>query len=220
MKVLVPFGPLIYQGDISEDSLKYFLSGAEKSRDHGDDMRSSLAGHIKTERSGLFDPQIFMDHIDIHVRRYLYLVHERRCNLNELHVHSTKEEQHKLDLRIVESVMDPNIKINYDMGGGPWINFQTKGEFNPLHEHSGDISAIMFLDIPKEIAEENKDDQHQCMRIGCLEFAYDNSCCSVITPKTGMIFLFPANLRHTVYPFKSDVERITMSFNLSNVKFL
>ena len=58
------------------------------------------------------------------------------------------------------------------------------------------------------------------MRSGCLEFAYDNSCCAAITPKTGMIFLFPAHLRHTVYPFKSDVERITMSFNLSNVKFL
>lgn len=220
MKALVPFGPLIYQGDVSEDSLKYFLSGAEKSRDQGDDMRLSLAGHIKTEKTGLFDPQIFMDHIDIHVKRYLYLIHERRSYLNELHEPTTRKEQHKSDLMVIETVMDSNTKINYDMGGGPWINFQTKGEFNPLHEHSGDISAIMFLDIPKEIAEENKEDHYQCMRSGCLEFAYDNSCCAAITPKTGMIFLFPAHLRHTVYPFKSDVERITMSFNLSNVKFL
>ena len=34
-------------------------------------------------------------------------------------------------------------------------------------------------------------------------------------PKTGDIFIFPASLKHYVYPFKSKVTRISVSGNLN-----
>ena len=39
-----------------------------------------------------------------------------------------------------------------------------------------------------------------------------------MVPKTGDIFIFPAELKHTVYPFTSDVERVTMSFNVFDIE--
>ena len=39
------------------------------------------------------------------------------------------------------------------------------------------------------------------------------------TPKVGELFLFPSNLLHTVYPFKSEVTRISMSFNVMGVSY-
>ena len=34
-----------------------------------------------------------------------------------------------------------------------------------------------------------------------------------ITPKVGLMFLFPAYLMHQVYPFYSDEERRSIAFN-------
>tara|TARA_Y100000739_G_C20415096_1_gene376285 strand:+ start:65 stop:724 length:660 start_codon:yes stop_codon:yes gene_type:complete len=214
MKCLVPFGPLIYQGDISEEFLNFLLEGVDRSR-NGSDMRSSLAGSISEEKSALYDAKKFQSYIDLHVRRYLYLIHERRSSLDELHIPTKRSEQYKNDIFILDKIItDTNLDYNFNLGGGPWVNYQKSGEFNPIHEHGGNISAIIYLDIPEEINRENDGDQYQVMRAGCLEFVYDNSKTMVITPKTGMIFLFPAELKHCVYPFKSDVERISMSFNL------
>ena len=215
MRSLTPFGPLIYQGDVSEEFLNFLLEGVDRSR-NGSDMRSSLAGNISEEKSALYEPEKFKSYIDLHVRRYLYLIHERRCSLNELHEPTTRSEEYKNDIFILDKIIgdDKTLDVNFNLGGGPWVNYQKSGEFNPIHEHSGDISAIIYLDIPEEINHENDGDQYQVMRSGCLEFVYDNSKTMVITPKTGMIFLFPAELKHCVYPFKSDVERISMSFNL------
>ena len=35
-------------------------------------------------------------------------------------------------------------------------------------------------------------------------------------PKVGDMILFPGEMKHAVYPFKSDVERITLSFNIAD----
>ncbi|SVB62012.1 uncharacterized protein METZ01_LOCUS214866, partial [marine metagenome] len=59
---------------------------------------------------------------------------------------------------------------------------------------------------------------------GQIEFIYSNDQLGSngthkIIPKTGDILLFDARLKHCVYPFTSDVERISMSFNV-NVNFM
>mgnify|MGYP002013673030 CR=1 FL=1 len=213
MKALVPFGPLIYQGDMSEELLEFLLECVDKSR-NGDDRRWALAGHMDNEREAILDLDSFRSFIDIHIKRFLYLNHERRSSLDELHDSTRRSQRYKDDLYVQENVLNQTLK--YDLNY-PWVNFQKKGEFNPIHEHTGNISAIMFIDIPEEINHENDNDEHQVMSHGCLEFVYDNSKTMLITPKTGMIFLFPSELKHCVYPFKSDVERITMSFNLHNL---
>ena len=38
-------------------------------------------------------------------------------------------------------------------------------------------------------------------------------------PKVGNWYLFPANLRHTVYPFRCDGERRSFSINMSTNMF-
>ena len=38
-----------------------------------------------------------------------------------------------------------------------------------------------------------------------------------VIPKTGDMYIFPATLKHYVYPYSSEVERVTMSFNLFDI---
>ena len=45
---------------------------------------------------------------------------------------------------------------------------------------------------------------------------YDQS--KSFAAKTGDFFIFPANLKHGVYPFTVDVQRVSMSFNLIDVE--
>jgi uncharacterized protein (TIGR02466 family) len=103
-----------------------------------------------------------------------------------------------------------------------WINFMKKGDFNPPHTHTADLSFVIFLNIPNELLEEQKnykgtDDVgpgglsfHYGEVIGDNKFVIQNN----IKPKVGDFLIFPANLRHMVYPFKSNGERISVSGNL------
>ena len=106
-----------------------------------------------------------------------------------------------------------------------WINFQKKHEFNPIHDHQGIFSFIIFMQIPYKLEEEFKvytDTNGQYT--SCLSFLYTDTngsivekLCSVNESYLYKMLMFPAKLKHQVYPFyTSDEERITVS---GNIKF-
>ena len=114
--------------------------------------------------------------------------------------------------------------MQFTLGTGPWINFQTANEFNPMHSHAGMISSVVYIDVPEQIAQEEytKDTNMNCP--GQIEFMYGpdvvgSNGTHKIVPKTGDFLLFHAGLKHTVYPFKSEVTRISMSFNVMGVSY-
>jgi hypothetical protein len=108
-----------------------------------------------------------------------------------------------------------------------WINFQKKYEFNPIHNHTGLFSFVIWLDIPYDIEQEiklgpgNKSNNNLA---GHFEFTYVNSLGDITTMPipadkkfNGKICMFPSGMFHTVYPFyTSDDYRITIS---GNIKF-
>jgi len=115
-----------------------------------------------------------------------------------------------------------NIKCNM---GIPWINFQKAGEFNPLHNHAGDLSVVVYVDIPECIALENTHPsiETNMPSYGKIDFSFLKEDTQIVTkyshqPKTSELLIFPAWLLHTVYPFKSNVERISISFNIFNIE--
>ncbi len=115
-----------------------------------------------------------------------------------------------------------NIKLNYkaiDL----WVNFMKPGDFNPIHTHGGDISFVLFLDVPEELKKEQ--DKHEAVSSvpGALDFQFSQPLPPesrwfvnnhTIIPKTGDILIFPAMLQHYVLPFKSDITRVSVSGNL------
>jgi uncharacterized protein (TIGR02466 family) len=100
-----------------------------------------------------------------------------------------------------------------------WVVSQYAGEYNPWHHHSGDFSAVVYLKLPpnmdKEIEEDFKD--HYPAN-GLIEFIFGEnqnfrSDNLKFKPEVGKLLVFPSWLRHFVYPFKSEGERRSMSFN-------
>ena len=95
-----------------------------------------------------------------------------------------------------------------------WYVIMESGDFQILHAHNAPtphaiMSGAIYLDIPKDI----KSPQ------GNLNFTLNSHDAPLhnahwsITPKNGDVYVWPAWLKHFVYPFKSKEKRIMISFN-------
>ena len=109
---------------------------------------------------------------------------------------------------------DENFEEQYDLEA-LWCNFQGSGDFNPPHDHGGSLSWVIFLQIPEKLKDENKKYK------GGITFLYGDGPREAVThhsffPEEGDMFIFPAWLKHWVYPFQSDCERISVSGNVKD----
>ena len=115
----------------------------------------------------------------------------------------------------------PDLPVHYE-GGDMWVNFMEAGESNPSHIHGGDLSFVYFLKVPWQIRDEGILQEGRGDAPGRLTFDYTHSsnppwgtCTKSIEPKEGHMVIFPSMLRHYVTPFKSNVQRISISGNLT-----
>jgi hypothetical protein len=106
-----------------------------------------------------------------------------------------------------------------------WVNFQKKYEFNPVHDHSGIYSFVIWLDIPADYEKEKKlsfSSHSNSPYPNTFQFLYTNSFGRISThqyhlsPKDeGTMLLFSSKTQHTVYPFyTSNKTRVSISGNV------
>lgn len=132
------------------------------------------------------------------------------------------------------SIYDINFKTHEIDLFELWVNFQSKTEFNPVHQHAGLLSFVIWIDIPYTITEENEEsssrfgfkwstkDNPNKFKAGTFEFVFATALRSanshtIYADKSYnfRLILFPSALSHTVYPFfSSDEYRISVSGNL------
>ena len=96
-----------------------------------------------------------------------------------------------------------------------WVVRQFKNEYNPIHYHSGSISGVGYLKIPKNFIKSKKKSKTN----GTIDFIHGsrsflNKSIFNHKPKVGNLIIFPNYLMHTVYPFNVDGERRSFSFNI------
>ena len=106
-----------------------------------------------------------------------------------------------------------------------WVNFQVKHEFNPVHDHSGIFSFVIWVKIPYKLENENSVSPGVDSKkplAGQFAFYYTNalgqiSHYSIPADETmeNTLLIFPSKLNHGVYPFySSDDFRISISGNI------
>jgi len=180
-------GPLIYQTKLLQVDLESirFLCKKDKNKD----FRKHLAGHI--------DHEYLIDNIKIQSILNKYL------------------DSHKYVYERFYVKSYPG-KINCNSA---WVNYMKSGETNPIHVHDNcDFSSVIFLNIPESLKEENRKFVGTSMGPGSLTFHisavsnhYIDTVC--VMPEVGDFFIFPSNLKHSVSPFKSKGERISVACN-------
>jgi len=119
-------------------------------------------------------------------------------------------------------VHTPTVNVHPYTLGSWWVNYQKQHEFNPSHGHQGVYSFVIWLKIPTEHAEQNKDNITNTPVRSAFQFHYQNILGELDTfdyelgkNHEGKMLFFPSKLFHEVYPFYDcDEDRISISGNI------
>ena len=106
-----------------------------------------------------------------------------------------------------------------------WVNYQRQGEFNPVHDHSGVYSFVIWMKIPTNHFQQNKNPialESNGGKISVFDFHYTDMMGYIrpfsyeMNPEMeGTMLFFPSDLKHSVYPFYNcEEERISVSGNI------
>lgn len=188
-----------------DESLKPLWDEVKSIQDNFDSATKSnkdLAGNIKKE----YDISSSKDYME---GLLLPIIESYYYNINPYHWFLTN------------SIMTENSKFKLDT---MWVNYQQKHEFNPIHNHIGDISFVIWLKVPYTIQEEMEhtpDIPLERNTAGQFCFLYNNALGNIVhqnipVDKTfeNMMIMFPAKMMHGVYPFfTSDEYRISVAGN-------
>ena len=103
-----------------------------------------------------------------------------------------------------------------------WVNYQKQNEFNPVHDHTGVYSFVIWMKIPTSYEEQNLNKINNIKRISAFDFQYTDTLGRIsnftyqLSPELeGTMVFFPSKLKHQVYPFfNCDETRISVSGNV------
>ena len=186
---ILHWGPCIVKTQVDQNTIDLLLSEGKSSRE---DASPELAGVLKNQYH-YRDKNKFQNFM------------EGTFNLYNTAMKQWKEETDKTPSTFFLEKL--------------WINYQGANEFNPPHSHGGALSFVIFAKIPMELRVENQDYKGLSAGPGGITFLYGDTEDRCITnhsvfPEVGDMYIFPAWVKHWVYPFKSDCTRISISGNV------
>jgi hypothetical protein len=111
-----------------------------------------------------------------------------------------------------------------------WVNYQKKYEFNPLHNHSGILSFVIWIQIPYNLNDELnldfvKKSNRPCASLFSMVYVnpagfIEQKPIMLDKKDEGKFLIFPSVINHMVYPFyTSDNYRISISGNMSPCRY-
>jgi len=186
------WGPLLLRMTVTPEECKSVLKEGQLARKKRSNKHNkNLAGHIKEEYL-IKRPQSINQWLKCYIEVYCIAYNKWRGG----------------------ETLKPGYKVL-----SLWINYMKAGEFNPPHEHGGDISFVLYPYVPQALIKECKAYEGTARGPGGISWLYGKTNRLGIDgvdhmPQTGDLFIFPANLQHWVFPFKSKIERPSLSGNI------
>jgi|TARA_R110002012_G_scaffold159210_1_gene320807 uncharacterized protein (TIGR02466 family) len=193
---LRPFGPAIGYSQMPDEVIDAF--NADIDNGEKQDWSDKLVGKVDAE--SLIPTDVLQPHAKFFTNAALEYVDNyagRYC-------------------KPIRADIKPTVNIH-----SAWYVQQKAGNFNPLHIHTNaELSCVGYLALPEGIDEEwAEEDADHYPAAGHIEFLHGSQTflsrsTFMVRPKVGDFFIFPADLMHTVYPFKCAGERRSFSMNI------
>ena len=122
----------------------------------------------------------------------------------------------------------PSGKRNFEFNANMWANINRRGHANKAHTHPGCLwSCVYYVDggidgdsaaVAGELMLEDPRYPMNAMYVPSLVLRGEDGAPQhsqyAITPKSGMMVIFPSWLRHSVRPYHGGKDRISVAFNL------
>ena len=123
---------------------------------------------------------------------------------------------------VMKHYLDWNKTTEYSMHlNSVWVNQMFEHEYNPVHVHQGSmftgLSSVMILKLPQSFGVEySSPDNPQNGRLQILGSASGQFATIDYQPelKERDYYIFPYDMRHTVYPFNGPGYRRSLSANM------
>ena len=107
-----------------------------------------------------------------------------------------------------------------------WVNYQKQYEFNPLHDHTGVFSFVIWMQIPTDYEDQKQISIAKDSNVDVVSnfvLNYHNTLGMIAQhvyamskEMEGTMLFFPSQLMHCVYPFfNCNKDRISISGNIS-----
>ena len=189
MKTFRAFGPTLGKGKLSKKILKVINTHVDKTViSKKNDYSSKLVSQIKDE--------VKLNDTFIKKNLSKELIKNIRKYLEVSGVSNIKE------IKIIKL----------------WVVRQFKNEYNPIHYHSGQLSGVGYLKIPKNMNQNKVVKNKKVKTNGTIDFIngqknFLSKSIYNLNPKIGDLLIFPNYLMHAAYPFNVDGERRSFSFN-------
>ena len=203
--VIFPFGPPIYINQVDDNIIKELDARIEETGGKPEfDASGQLAGRIKKQTH--LD-EVISESVRQDILKHCASFYEQTSGGQEL----------PLSTMSLDSI---------------WSNIQEAREYNPVHQHTGNFSFVIYTrndleDLSVEKMQDNEYDNkivdydNQKPLAGMIELFYGegnwmNWTSFTHVPKRGDILIFPSWLRHTVYAhYETGKIRISVAGNVS-----
>ncbi len=115
-----------------------------------------------------------------------------------------------------------HVAPNYEFRGRSlqaegWVNINGQHAYNTPHDHAGWAwSGSYYVQVPEAQGRSGLFEFLDC-RTNANVVGIEGAACFTakvpVTPRAGLLMLFPAYLQHWVYPNEQPAERISIAFN-------
>ena len=193
VKLFRPFGPTIMEMDMPEEVVNNVNNYVEKiikdkEKSRKLDAGGQLVGQVTQEIS------LEKDFYESHFKDFLF-------KAVETYIFGSSRKKIK------------NFKLR-----DCWVVRQYENEYNPNHYHSGHLSGVGYLKVPKSFGDQKQKSVKEVNKNGHIEFVHGSKMFlsnsqMFVKPEVGKFYVFPHYLMHLVYPFKGKEERRSISFN-------
>ena len=226
MKTYYTFGPPIGHAELPKEMIDDFNKGCDdiakdKELSKSVDWSHNLVGQVNQEI--LIPKEIlnkwgnwFAGQVKSYIAQYL------------AQMYIPEQQLFKTDMSYEQLVKNVGSKTSITVLSA-WYVRSFAGDYNPIHTHTEcELTCVGFLKTP-DWSKEDKKEKKLFSDSGNLQLISNAGGDSVrhffendtirFVPKVGNWYLFPANIRHQVYPFSSKSERRSFSINMSTNRF-
>ena len=223
VRLFNPFGPNMFYMQLNDDKRKNILRIINKlssQQDIKDKLNSS--GQIihgtkanENQKNSIVDGEMYGIHPDHLEKEDCDVIKDLVHNLTLIYgdvVHSHVQDDIALmdDSDAIKSLQKEANSFKAKIEA-IWYVKMKQGDFHILHEHSASgatLSGAIYLKVPDIPWPQGN---INWIPPGGSNTMYNGTW--QIHPKPGDVLIWPSWLLHTVYPFRSDEERIMISFN-------
>ena len=219
MKTYFPYGPAIGYAKLPDELVSDFNKGCDdivkdKELSKSQDWSHNLVGQVEQELlipNDLINKwgKWFLSQVREHVSAYFNQLTIPNQNIFSVPM---KEAQQAAN----------NLQINVQAA---WYVRSFTGDYNPIHTHGNcELTCVGYLKVPN-LSNERKEGRPNngvlevLSSTGYNDLTFFENDRIGFVPKVGNWYLFPASIRHAVYPFKADGERRSFSINMSTNMF-